>query len=132
MEISINDLKELITLNCNNSTPNEIARATDEQPFKEGDKVLVRAHLNGVQVGIVDSHVIGGKLNFSTSRKLWRWAPKKGIALESLAASGPDPSRTRATYPKEISINDSDCVGIMTLNDTIYEEIMALEVSEQS
>jgi translation initiation factor 6 (eIF-6) len=104
-----------------------------DQSFKAGDKVLVRAHQNGVQVGTVKSHVVGGKLVFKESRKLWRWAAKKGIALESLAELGVDETRTRSTAIKNnIAINDSDCIGIMTISDERYKEIMSLEVSEQS
>lgn len=104
-----------------------------DQSFKTGDKVLVRAHQNGVQVGTVKSHVVGGKLVFSECRKLWRWAPKKGIALESLAVNGAHETRTRATEIKtDMAINDSDCVGIMILVDDIYQQIMSLEASKQS
>lgn len=104
-----------------------------DQSFKEGDKVLVRADKMGVQVGTVKSHVVGGKLIFKDSRKLWRWSEKKGLALESLAELGVDETRTRATEIKEnIAINDSDCVWIMTISDERYREIMSLEVSEQS
>ena len=128
MEISLQDLKTLLKTDTQSKCQPE---ATD-QAFAKGDRILVRAHQSGVQVGTVESHVIGGKLNFSTSRKLWRWAPKKGIALESLAEYGADESRTRATAVKNISINDVDCVGIMLLSDDIYSQLMNLEVSEQS
>ena len=70
---------------------------------------------------------------FSECRKLWRWAPKKGIALESLAVNGAYETRTRATEIKtDMAINDSDCVGIMILVDDIYQQIMSLEASKQS
>jgi len=128
MELSINDLKALLE-NVNASAP--ASPASNEQAFKKGDRVLVRAHMVGTQVGTVDSHVIGGKLNFSESRKLWRWGVKDGIALESLAISGVDPKRTRATAIVPESINDSDCCGIMPLSEEIYRQIMSLEVSEQ-
>jgi len=111
----------------------EITKQETEQAFPKGSMVLVRAHLMGVQVGIVDSHKIGGKLIFSECRKLWRWAPKKGLALESLAVNGADESRTRATEIKQnVSINDTDCVGIMPLDTSVYNQIMGLEVSKQS
>lgn len=104
-----------------------------DQAFKKGDKILVRANQMGVQVGTVKSHVVGGKLVFEESRKLWRWAAKKGLALESLAELGVDKNRTRATAIKKyISINDTDCIGIMLISDERYKEIMSMEVAEQS
>lgn len=104
-----------------------------EQAFQEGDLVLVRAHLMGVQVGTVKSHVIGGKLAFTESRKLWRWQAKEGIALESLAMYGAEPTGTKATAKTGvILINDEDCVGIIKIQKDIYDQIMDLEVEEQS
>ena len=104
-----------------------------EQAFQQGDLVLVRAHLMGVQVGKVKSHVIGGKLSFSASRKLWRWKAKNGIALESLAIYGAEPSGTKATeITGDIAINDSDCIGIIRISRDIYDQIMGLATEEQS
>lgn len=125
--------KESLALKVIDMLINADSKNGIDQSFKTGDKVLVRAHQNGVQVGKVKSHVVGGKLVFSECRKLWGWAPKKGLALESLAVNGADESRTRATeITTDMSINDSDCVGIMILVDEIYEQIMSLEASKQS
>ena len=98
-----------------------------------GKKVLVRFNQLGVQVGIVSYHEIGGKLVFAENRKLWRWAPASGIALESLCINGPDPKRTLATAILEyIVANDQDAIGIFKLSDHVYSKIMALTTSEQS
>ena len=107
---------------------------TRSDPFHlVGKKVLVRFNQLGVQVGIVSYHETGGKLVFAENRKLWRWAPASGIALESLCINGPDPKRTLATAILEyIVANDQDAVGIFKLSDHVYSQIMALTTSEQS
>ena len=115
------------------SQDKQVEQVEQEQAFQHGDLVLVRAHLMGVQVGTVKSHVIGGKLAFSESRKLWRWKAKKGIALDSLAVYGAEPTGTKATAnTAELSINDSDCIGIIRISRDIYDQIMGLDTEEQS
>lgn len=126
-------IKVLEMLISQEQKPQQSEQPQQEQAFKKGELVLVRAHLMGVQVGTVSSHVIGGKLAFTESRKLWRWKAKEGIALESLAMYGAAPSGTKATAKTgDLSINDSDCVGIMRISRDIYNQIMDLKVEEQS
>ena len=98
-----------------------------------GKPVLIRHHKMGVNTGILLSH---DSENFylKNSRKVWRWAPKKSIALESLAVNGPDPSRTRATaiaLSVAIPKNEHFC-GMILLSDNVFDEIQSLVESEQS
>ena len=125
-------LIKLVEMLVNQEQPQK-EQPQQEQAFKKGELVLVRAHLMGVQVGTVSSHVIGGKLTFSESRKLWRWEAKEGIALESLAFYGAKPSGTKATAKTgDLLKNDDDCVGIIRISKDIYDQIMDLKVEEQS
>lgn len=110
--------------------PNVESVAFTEYDFI-GKNVLIRAYMMGVQVGTVKS-VKGDFLELINTRKLWAWCPKKGIALESLVENGVDINRTRATaITHSVFIQKNDCVGIITLNQPIYEEIMGLLESEQ-
>jgi hypothetical protein len=112
---------------------NPSSESACDQEFPAGSLVLVRAHRNGVQVGTVKSHKINGLMIFKESRKLWRWAPKSGLALESLAINGADEKRTRATeIVKSNSIRDDDICGCMEISLDIYKHLMGLGASEQS
>jgi len=124
---------DIVKLVCMLSEMDKTGRVDDcDQSFSKGDLVLVRANQMGTHVGVVESHVVGGKLVFSKSRKLWRWAPKKGLALDSLAIYGADPERTKATaITNKTAINDLDCVGIIQIDSSIYEQLMSLDVEEQ-
>lgn len=98
-----------------------------------GKCVLIRHHKFGVNVGIVASED-SEAYTLTQSRKLWRWAPMSGIALESLAKNGPDPARTKATAICDnivIPKNQNWC-GTIQLSNAIYDEIMRLEEVEQS
>jgi hypothetical protein len=98
-----------------------------------GKCVLIRHHKFGVNAGIVESED-SEAYTLKQSRKLWRWAPVSGIALESLAEHGPDPERTKATAVCNnivIPKNAYWC-GTIELSSDIYREIIALKEAEQS
>jgi hypothetical protein len=132
LEQAIELLKLINTTSDNNTTPQ---KTQNEELNKKcafiGKKVLIRAHLKGVQVGVVQGIDDCGFMTLSPARKLWRWQSKKSIALESVAKFG----ITEGTRATAINDNDGlrcdDICGIIELSDEIYQEIMGWPVSEQ-
>jgi hypothetical protein len=86
-------------------------------------KVLIRAHRNGVQVGIVVS-IDKEFINLSPSRKLWRWKCAEGIALESLAENGISEGTKATKICNHTALRKDDICGIITLTNEIYSQIM--------
>ena len=95
-----------------------------------GKKVLIRAHLMGVQIGVVES-ISDGLINLKQSRKFWRWQCRQGIALESFAVYGPSDGTRATAIVSDVSLQMSDCVGIISLTDAIFEDLNNWPTSEQ-
>jgi hypothetical protein len=126
-------LKDLIKEILKEELTGQPQAVTSDQYPLIGRPVLIRHHKFGVNVGIVERED-SEAYTITQSRKLWRWAPISGIALESLAKNGPDPERTKATAICDnvvIPKNEHWC-GTIELSNSIYREIIKLETAEQS
>lgn len=126
-------LKELIKEILKDELTGQSEAVTPEQYPLIGKPVLIRHDKFGVNVGIVESED-SESYTLTQSRKLWRWAPVSGIALESLAKHGPDPERTKATATCNnivIPKNEYWC-GTIELSSAIYSSIIKLNEASQS
>jgi len=96
-----------------------------------GKSVLIRAHLMGVQIGVVTG-VDDKFIRLTKSRKLWRWEAKQSIALESLAAHGAVESGTKATaIVNFVAVPISDICGIIELSGAVFANLLNLPEHEQ-
>lgn len=81
MELSINDLKQLLSEGAPNIDNGMI-----------GKYVIVRCKDAGVHCGVLQSHN-GRECVLTESRRLWYWKPANGAAwLSGMAVDGPDSS----------------------------------------
>ena len=140
-ELVKDSIKELILKNfdsleggkLNNEIGNIPSTGQSDASFSRmvGERVLVRAHRMGVNIGFVDS-VDTEFLYLRDGRKFWRWWPKEGIALESFVKFGPKDGTRATAFNKLIPIRLDDVCGAYVVDsDDVWSQMNDWPISEQ-
>ena len=93
MELSINDLKQLICPDSKDIKENKVSG----EPFI-GEYVIIRTYSAGVFAGTLEQKA-GKEVILSNARRLWRWHAKEGVSLSSVAVHGINTSKSKICEP---------------------------------
>lgn len=98
MELSISDLKELISALAPTAQPGS-APAKDIAADMLGKYVIIRTDSAGVWAGTL-AEKSGNEVILKDARRLWYWKAVSGISLSAVATVGIDPN-SKITQPVE-------------------------------